>query len=445
MSSSPFRRIWRHPGFFALALLLPLAGSHALAQAPYEFSIVADSTRADFPSFGTFPTINDSGTVAFMVESAGAPVGAFRTDDGMAPRLAGEATNGYVFINRLGEVSARRWVGSEVQLYKVGAAGQAAVLAQTGAEYYSFFSPSAHLSPTGTAVFSARKNPYVPTQRGIYAATGDGTTSLVVDNLGVFGVNFGDHPTVNSAGTVAFTGEKDDGEAGLYVGRVGGNGAVTTVLTAAASPLYRWDGSPHINEAGQIAFKAYEDATGEPGIFVVDQSGANLRTVATAGGIGLPGPYSMFDSPVLNDVGTVAFHARLDTGGRGIYTGSDPAIHKVIELNDPLFGSVVSNLAFFRGLNNRNELVFWFTLADGRTGIAKAKPVAVAPTISRTNGVTALANRTNQLQASDTPRCATGVNLGAPQGGAAGAKLWFTDAGAPGSARFYRVQVVSAP
>lgn len=46
---------------------------------------------------------------------------------------------------------------------------------------------------------------------------------------------------------------------------------------------------------------------------------------------------------------------------------------KVVAIGDPLFGSTVTQLGFFRGLNNRNDIVFNYTLADGREGIARAR------------------------------------------------------------------------
>jgi hypothetical protein len=260
-------------------------------------------------------------------------------------------------------------------------------------------------------VFYARKNPVSPGHWGIFTATGDGTQQLVVDNKGVFG-NFGNSPTINSAGTVAFTGYKDvvnnTSEIGLYIGTIGGNGATSTVLTANGSPVYNWDGAPYINDKGEIAFKAYEDNSGEPGIFVVNQDGTHLRTVARAGGIGGTGPYSMFDSPIINEVGTVVFRAFLDTGGYGIFVGPDPVADKVIQEGDPLFGSTAESVAFLRGLNNRNEIVFYFRLVDGRTGIAKAKlnvsaSPAPTPTPSPTPDPTPTPSPTPEPTPASTP------------------------------------------
>jgi probable HAF family extracellular repeat protein len=367
-------------------LFSPIGWSSVHAQIASDFTIIADSSQPAFQGrgFGVYPSINDSGTVAFVVDQ----VGTFRAETGNAPVMIGGSVTGDPFIDRLGEIGSRQYVDTSLttELYKAANDGATVSLVRNDTDFRSFGTPL-HLSPTGTAVFYARKNPVSPGHWGIFTATGDGTTSLVVDNKGIFG-NFGGSPTINSSGTVAFTGYKDvvnnTSEAGLYLGRVGGNGATSTVLTAAGSPLYNWDGAPYLNDKGEIAFKAYEDNTGEPGIFVVNQDGSGLRTVARAGGIGGTGPYSMFDSPVINDLGTVVFRGYLDTGGRGIFAGPDPVADKVIQDGDPLFGSTANSVIFLRGLNNNNEIVFYFSLADGRTGIAKAKLNSPASFATRT-------------------------------------------------------------
>ena len=368
---------------FRVLFFVPVALGSLQAQVASDFTIIADSTQPEFQGkgFGVYPSINDDGTVAFVVDQ----VGTFKAEPGKSPVYLGQGITGNPFINRLGEVGSRRYVQDiNTELYKVTADGTDIPLVRSGTEFRGF--GTLHLSPTGTAAFYATKNPVSPGHWGIFTANGDGTTRMVVDNKGIFG-GFGGAPTINSAGTVAFTGYKDvvnnTSEAGLYIGTVGGNGVTHTVLTAAGSPVYHWDGSPYINDKGEIAFKAYEDNSGEPGVFVVNQDGSGLRTVARAGGIGGTGPYSMFDSPMINEVGTVVFHANLDTGGRGIFAGPDPVADKVIERGDSLFGSTVYSAVFMRGLNNKNEIVFYFMLDDGRSGIAKAKlniSTAPAPT-----------------------------------------------------------------
>lgn len=418
------------------------------AQAAYDFTIVVDNTFPGFESrgFGAWPTITDDGTVSFVVDM----VGAYRAEEGKAIVRVGDSITGGAFINKLGEIVARRDFGAvNVELYKVTSAGVDVPLAQTGTKFRNF--GTVHLSPNGIAVFPGTENPISPRHYGIYTASGDGTTSLVVDNLGIFG-GFGGSPSINSAGKIAFTGYKDTvnnvtGEAGLYVGTVGGNGVTKTVLVQ-DNTLYKFDGAPHINDAGQIALKAYEASSGEPCILVVNEDGTDLRIVARSGGIGGDGAYSMLESPIINEVGSVVFYGRLDTGGRGIFTGPDPTVDKVVEIGDPLFGSTLTSAIFNRGLNNKNGIAFYFELADGRSGIARAKLGSIAAPEMRKEGnsVTLTVDsisgtRIYQLQASTSSASEPFVDLGPAQSAPAGTKLTFTDTPPAGSVRFYRVKI----
>ncbi len=85
------------------------------------------------------------------------------------------------------------------------------------------------------------------------------------------------------------------------------------------------------------------------------------------------GPYASFGFSAINSDGTVAFFASLDAGGPGIFTGADPVADKVIRVGDALFGSTVTGLNFFRGLNDNGDIAFQYELLNGTTGIAIAQ------------------------------------------------------------------------
>ena len=89
------------------------------------------------------------------------------------------------------------------------------------------------------------------------------------------------------------------------------------------------------------------------------------------------GPFSDFlDAyfPGINKANQVAFVATLRAGGSGIFTGPDPLADKVIATGDPLLGSTVVRLGFFRGLNDAGQIAFWATLANGSGGWFRADP-----------------------------------------------------------------------
>ena len=70
--------------------------------------------------------------------------------------------------------------------------------------------------------------------------------------------------------------------------------------------------------------------------------------------------------------------AALNSGGFGIFTGSDSLTGKVITTGDQLFGSSVTFLSIFsQSINDSREVAFYASLADGRSGIYVASPVPV--------------------------------------------------------------------
>ena len=81
-------------------------------------------------------------------------------------------------------------------------------------------------------------------------------------------------------------------------------------------------------------------------------------------------------SPSINAGGTLAFHAGLDAGGFGIFTGADPIGDKVIKTDDTLFGgTVIALLSFTQAINDVGQIAFSASLSDGTSGIFRADPV----------------------------------------------------------------------
>jgi hypothetical protein len=83
-----------------------------------------------------------------------------------------------------------------------------------------------------------------------------------------------------------------------------------------------------------------------------------------------------FRGVAINDRGNVAFVAALDDGDLGIFTGPEVVRDKVIAVGDPLAGSSVSGgiVMSRQSLNNKGQIAFQVTLADGRIVIVRAEP-----------------------------------------------------------------------
>ena len=172
--------------------------------------------------------------------------------------------------------------------------------------------------------------------------------------------------SLNNTGTVSFSALQFGGPSGIFSGD---GGAISTVVDT--SGIFSGFGAgPAINDSGDVAFLASLDAGGE-GIFVKALGG--ITTIADSSG----GISSFAAGPALNDSEVVAFIAHLDVGGAGIFTGPDLTGDLVIRTGGDLFGSTVASLLFSSpALNELGQIAFTATLADGRTVIARADPVA---------------------------------------------------------------------
>ncbi|MBD1906543.1 PEP-CTERM sorting domain-containing protein [Funiculus sociatus GB2-A5] len=195
-------------------------------------------------------------------------------------------------------------------------------------------------------------------------------------------------PIVNDAGTVAFQArvyqsdgfldDPDDNYIDLSSGIFTGNGTtddgeIITNTIADSNGAFNSFSDPSINNSGTVAFTAVLD-TGRSGVFT--GNGTTTTTIADSSGAF----NSFFGTPSINDFGIVAFLAGLDVGGSGIFTGNNPLKDKVIGTGDTLFDSTVQELSFYReGLNNSGQVAFFASLANGTSGIFRADPIVVEP------------------------------------------------------------------
>jgi hypothetical protein len=148
-------------------------------------------------------------------------------------------------------------------------------------------------------------------------------------------------------------------------------GKPATVLADAENSVFRTFYNPVISNRGTISFSAVLDNEVQ-GVYKL--ADGKLTTIADSSG-----PYDKIYSSTMNNRDATAFSAFLDSGQYGIYTGPDPIADKVIEVGDRLLDSTVTEFSFgTQGLNDRGELAFVATLADGRRVIALASPVSEA-------------------------------------------------------------------
>ncbi|WP_428306899.1 choice-of-anchor tandem repeat NxxGxxAF-containing protein [Lacipirellula sp.] len=243
---------------------------------------------------------------------------------------------------------------------------------------------------------------------GLYTGSGNGLTTVVAPNGPV--LPFGD-VSINNNGAIAYSGAGNSlASTGVYK-HIGG---MSTQLANAAGS-FRDFGGPEINDAGDVTFYAAHDAVNTTGFYkvpngqvretIVEGLGTfnpqirpslnNAGTIAftyanqqlgygvftynngaIAKVLNTAGPFKEFSQTVdVNNQGVIAFTGTLDNNVRGIYVGSDPVNDKVIEVGGSLFGSKVTEIYNTPNINNRGDVIFYYQLANGTTGLALARAV----------------------------------------------------------------------
>ena len=175
---------------------------------------------------------------------------------------------------------------------------------------------------------------------------------------------FFDNPAINNDGTVSFkvTGNPN----GIVTVDSGG----ISFIVDTTGPFSAFAQAHSINDDGEVAFEA---ALGDAGLRnIVTTDGTTTTIIADTAG-----PFSSLRFPSINEAGVVAFQARLDSGGRGIFTGPDIVADRVIGPGDVLFGRTVTEaISTVHMLNDAGQIAFEAIFDDGQTGIYRANPVA---------------------------------------------------------------------
>jgi hypothetical protein len=170
-------------------------------------------------------------------------------------------------------------------------------------------------------------------------------------------------PALNSARTIAFAGAPA-GIGGNAIFRVDRKGS--TVVASDVGTFHAFSGAVSLNDAGELAFHTVLDS-GVAGVYVADKRGVRAFALSTDD---LRSPAR----PVMNNRGEVAFIAALSNGANAILVGPDPVRHRVMAVGDMIDGVAVDALDFFRGLNDRGQIVFAAAMRDGSQRLYRADP-----------------------------------------------------------------------
>ena len=339
--------------------------AHAI---PYTFVRVADSATAGVGSLpdGGFSShhlqfdFNNVGTVAFgtvlpsgetrIYKGSGGPLSLVVADN---PAASVKVQEESVSINDLGVVSfMRQSLPNNIR----------GIYRSDGATIYEAAISGPRPSERPTAINNAGQVAFhVPNYRtGVNAVLrGDGVSlvEIAADDTNGFDSISPFATSINSAGTVSFVANVSP----LIIYEFGG------VYAGSGGPLTTIDLNPEgdnifaptdINNSGNVAF---------------------IEFIAPNGRIkiGNGGPLTQYNFPPnisafrlsMNDSGNVAW-----TGNNTIYVGQNPLTGKVIGVGDPLDGSTVALVGLPR-LNNIGQVAFPARLSNGRMGLYIATPI----------------------------------------------------------------------
>ena len=375
--------------FLYAALLLSIGNAVAT---PYKFTNLYDSS-GPFNGFGA-PSLNNSGTVAFSASRDKGEQGILTGSGGLTTTIADTSGpfNGLSSpsLNNRGTVAFRASLDTGGAGIFTGSGGPITTIAdstsfEAGVPFQGLFSDPSLNDSGMVAFYFEMRSPDSPNIVGIYTGAGGPITTIVDTSTTNNDFFLGGTPSLNNSGTVAFP---EDGD-GIFIARGG------TITNVTDNAFYSFFESPSLNDSGTVAFVAgvfldAADILTDSGPFafapppvcerqdvkgIFTSSGGPLTTIAHCF------PFFTPLIPSLNNSGTVVFLAEnLITGGAGIFTGPDLAADKVIGAGDTLFGSTVADLLMsIESLNDSGQIAFLYSLADGRTGIARADPITPAP------------------------------------------------------------------
>lgn len=377
--------------FGAAVSLLWGGATCALAQESYSYTNVVDSSGALKTFDFLTPSINNQGAVVFHATfdaANGAPAGEgiYLSDAGS---YRGIAVSGGVYhqffanpaLNDNGFVAFQaQLTGGTNEGVFVGdgkTVGNKTIASSTSGRLYQFslvirFSDyGLGIDGNGNAVFRAQFQ--TTRQPGLFA--GDGSkqeTQLFASSTGTSGQGQIDTtPCTNARGDVVFPVGSGDGTQQILRTTVAGGTPITVATTAGSSPFSSFDtGSISINNAGTVGFVAKLKAGGF-GVYSTNGVGEPTTIIDTNANQ----QFSSFRSVSINNKGDVAFFGTLKAGGSNIFVFDANGGKNVVPVS--LFGSSLASFSGAispRALNDLGQVVFYYSLSNGRKGLAVATP-----------------------------------------------------------------------
>ena len=189
-------------------------------------------------------------------------------------------------------------------------------------------------------------------------------------------------PTITMTGSEVAWGVISTGDVSIK------KGSHLNHTTIAESPSTTFDmlfelGDLSISNIGLVAFTAIPAGGFGEGVYIGNGGAPGLW--ADTGG-----EFEFLSSPSISNV-EIAFHARLDVGGEGIFTGPNILTDKVLATGDtvPGFPSTVESVSISRrAVNDNGQIGVQVLFADGTMRILRADPFDLEQLYETANTVT---------------------------------------------------------
>jgi len=369
-----------------------LWAGHLSAQPAYQFTVIADDPGWQVST----QALNNNGQVAFGV-FVSAPIGdaqIIRANVGERTKIfgiQGQATHGSMHelnasINDAGAVAFT--VQKAIPLVPVILTGDGTSLTTIAdptvdTEFASVVLPSIHNSANAVAFQASLSdgsgNAVIRSSgRTFTTIAGPGTVIAGLDVLtGAAG------PTINSTGTVLFSGYS---AVGAPVIAYGDGTATTAVATGVVS---NFNGFSDNNWASFVAPGAVYKGNGSVPVLVAS----------------LNNGFSTFDVTAINSAGQVVFSATTPSRLSGVYMGPDPIANRLVAPGDaiPGLGIVRSAQIGVEAINNNGQIAFVTSYDPGdgsnRIAIVRADPICatnVSSAVTVTRGQLKLNRKTGR-------------------------------------------------
>jgi hypothetical protein len=361
-------------GWAVIVLALAVTPA-ARGQIPYSYTLIA-ITGGTQPYTGLYsPSLNASGTAAFGANLTGNASGVFVGNGTTTTTIAQTGTTFTAFSDASGVIlPAISPTSTSVAFFATrtpGAGGGGGIFRGNGATTtpigttptFTTFNIIPAINSANTVSFTAAP---AAGGQGVFSGTGGAATTIATSGTAV--PSFVGPTAINSAGTVAFIANFADNSQQVLIGNGGPVSPIATTGTAVPS----FAGPVSINGSAAVAFVGNLAGGGRA---VFRGTTSTVDTIASTGTM----VTTIGDFASINSIGAVAFAAQLSSGGQAIFTGDGATTNTVIQSGAALSGSTVQTLALGSfALNDLGQVAFVARLADGRQGVYVATPVPEA-------------------------------------------------------------------